>query len=563
MKNHLKGLLLSSACALFFFAACKKEKLQQAVIGPEKAKQTMNSTAAYTLGSYQSDHPYNLDVIYFIPNDKTAVANYQNRLSAILLGIQSFYKTNMNNNGYGSKTFGLWTDVNNSASVRILVINGAHPTSYYPYNGGSANVNTEVDAYFAANPSQKSSQHSLILMPTTMNTDGTTVESVPFYGTGTRCFAIDYASFDISHIGKPGSEGSIFTKWYGGIAHEMGHALNLPHSHATKTEQASYGTNLMGAGNYTLGLAPTFINKDGCAILNNCQVFQSSAGTFYNGHTSSVQTLSTSVTGGNFNVYGAFLSTSSVTAVNVLQDNDSQGVDASSGHGWGEANDNYDAIAWSVTPTGNNFSVSMPINEMNVTDYAAPTGNYHLTVELVMANGERQQYSYAYSYANSQPVIPTGFNFVLPGKYTIASSINNAKVLDVTNGYTTDTTKIQIYDSNGSNSQKWQFTTGMVAGYTGYFTLHPQNATSKVMDVRNGYTANGTQIQIYSSNNSAAQQWLPISTGNGYYKLQPGNATSPARVLDLNNWNITNGTILQIYDDNGATAQQWKLMPVN
>ena len=43
------------------------------------------------------------------------------------------------------------------------------------------------------------------------------------------------------------------TIFIGGIAHELGHGLGLPHCRARDDEKAAYGTALMGAGNQTYG----------------------------------------------------------------------------------------------------------------------------------------------------------------------------------------------------------------------------------------------------------------------------------------------------------------------
>ena len=41
---------------------------------------------------------------------------------------------------------------------------------------------------------------------------------------GRNCFALDYPAFDIKHLGQKTREGRLLTKWYGGMAHELGHA---------------------------------------------------------------------------------------------------------------------------------------------------------------------------------------------------------------------------------------------------------------------------------------------------------------------------------------------------
>ncbi|MFP3631788.1 hypothetical protein SB776_34865, partial [Burkholderia sp. SIMBA_045] len=91
--------------------------------------------------------------------------------------------------------------------------------------------------------------------------------NVPFYGTGKTCYALDYPQFDIQYLG---TYTYTFTGWFGGMMHELGHGMNLPHSHETNTEtnNPNQGTNLMFYHG-TLGASPTFVNRAGAAILNN------------------------------------------------------------------------------------------------------------------------------------------------------------------------------------------------------------------------------------------------------------------------------------------------------
>jgi predicted adenine nucleotide alpha hydrolase (AANH) superfamily ATPase len=54
-----------------------------------------------------SDYAYNLNVIYFVPNNITPNAEYEQRLSKIMIEGQNFYKLWMNYWGFGETTFGL------------------------------------------------------------------------------------------------------------------------------------------------------------------------------------------------------------------------------------------------------------------------------------------------------------------------------------------------------------------------------------------------------------------------------------------------------------------------
>jgi len=167
----------------------------------------------------------NLNIVYFVPSDLDTLPDYQSRLSDILLWVQRFYKDEMSRHGYPDKTFGMF--VNSDSLVRIITIRGTKPKSAYPYEGGSGAVAQEVNAWFAAHPADNTSEHTLIIIPRyEFRSDGTATGG-PFYGTGRWCYALDYEDFNIDNIGLANNQ---FTGWFGGLAHELGHGLNLPHN---------------------------------------------------------------------------------------------------------------------------------------------------------------------------------------------------------------------------------------------------------------------------------------------------------------------------------------------
>nr|WP_033365438.1 ricin-type beta-trefoil lectin domain protein [Dactylosporangium aurantiacum] len=80
-------------------------------------------------------------------------------------------------------------------------------------------------------------------------------------------------------------------------------------------------------------------------------------------------------------------------------------------------------------------------------------------------------------------------------------------------------------------------TTGQITGYGG-----------KCVDVAAAGTANGTQVQLYTCNGTAAQQW---TVGDD------GTIRALGKCLDVNAASTANGTKIQIWDCNGTSAQQW------
>jgi ricin-type beta-trefoil lectin protein len=101
---------------------------------------------------------------------------------------------------------------------------------------------------------------------------------------------------------------------------------------------------------------------------------------------------------------------------------------------------------------------------------------------------------------------------------------------------------VQVYTCNNTGAQQWTFDTA--------------NDTLQVlgmcMDVSGGGTADGTLVDLYYCNGSGAQVWQPQADG-ALYNPQSG------KCLDDTNWSTTPGTQLQIWDCSGNANQQWTL----
>lgn len=432
-------------------------------------------TSTYNGINYSSTRPYNLNIVYFVPNDITLDTTYKTRLSALLLWGQNFYKQNMINNGYGSKTFGLFTEVANPNNIKIILIQGTHPSSAYPYTDASQ-LAAEVNSFFTNNPSQKTSEHTLVI---TATADLATA-NVPFYGLGRTCYALDYPQFDIQYLG---TNTYTFTGWFGGMTHELGHGMNLPHSYQTNTEtnNPNQGMNLMGFGNQTLGMSPTFINRAGAAVLNNSQVFADAPGVRYNSHSARFNSIHTSFSGGNLNVSGTFESNRVVKDVNIYQDP------------YATPSAGYYRTAWSVSPVGNTYSVSMPVSELST----ATTGPYNLQIELVLENGEVEFISLPFSYASGVPDINVNFDGV---SACVGGSLQ----------FSTTTT---------GTSYKWQYLSGAdwhdypEATVPGYATFSgTQTPTMTISNILANYIADPNTIRVGSTQADGSIKYSSVQT---------------------------------------------------
>ena len=329
-----------------------------------------------------------LNVVYFLGSDTEPVPDYERRLSELLLYLQQFYGREMQRHGYGARSFGL--DIKSPGRVNIIEYKAKNPAAHYPYeNGGGWKAAQELEEFFKANPDRKKSQHTLVIMPT-WNDEKNGPDNpggVPFYGMGRNCFALDYPAFDIKHLGQKTREGQLLTKWYGGLAHELGHGLNLPHNHQTASDGKKYGTALMGAGNYTFGTSPTFLTPASCALLDACDVFSvTPAQKFYEGRPEvEIKDTAISFKGDQILISGSYKSPQTVKALNVYVQDPPYAV-----------NQDYDAVSFSQRLGKKSGKFSMKIDKKELDGLT--NNEFRISLMFILANGLHMQKHFTFHW---------------------------------------------------------------------------------------------------------------------------------------------------------------------
>ncbi|MER7182452.1 family 16 glycosylhydrolase [Streptomyces hyaluromycini] len=113
------------------------------------------------------------------------------------------------------------------------------------------------------------------------------------------------------------------------------------------------------------------------------------------------------------------------------------------------------------------------------------------------------------------------------------------KCVDVAGANTANGTPVDLYDCNGTAAQQW------TVGSDGTI-----RALGKCLDVTSGGTADGTTVQLYDCNGTAAQKWA-VSSANDIVNPQAN------KCLDVTGNNSANGTRLQIWTCSGGANQKW------
>ncbi len=149
------------------------------------------------------------------------------------------------------------------------------------------------------------------------------------------------------------------------------------------------------------------------------------------------------------------------------------------------------------------------------------------------------------------PVV-TGSKTIEDGNYYIKTSLNNSSAIDIKGGKIANNTNIQIYKSNNSLAQQWK----VEYLNNGYYKITSVKDNNYSLDVKGAAKLRGTNIQLYKSNNSLAQQWVIEEAGSGYYTIV---SRVNGLALDVAGGKTANSTNVQTYTSNGTKAQKFKL----
>jgi beta-glucanase (GH16 family) len=115
------------------------------------------------------------------------------------------------------------------------------------------------------------------------------------------------------------------------------------------------------------------------------------------------------------------------------------------------------------------------------------------------------------------------------------------KCVDVAGANPADGTTVQLYGCNGTAAQQWT--------RPGDGTIR---ALGKCLDVSAGSTADGAKTQLWTCNGTGAQQWT-YTSGKDLVNPQAN------KCLDVTGNNSADGTPLQIWTCTGAANQKWTL----
>ena len=215
---------------------------------------------------------------------------------------------------------------------------------------------------------------------------------------------------------------------------------------------------------------------------------------------------------------------------------------------------NTDAQKWTIKKNSDGtYSLVSKCNNlyMDVKDGIASNSR---NVQVYGGNGTKAQKFKFEKVADSINYSEKAEKTISDGTYTIKSAINDKFVLDIDNASKSNGANVQIYQSNGTNAQKFK----VKYLNNGYYTIESVNS-GKVLDVDNAGKNQGTNVQQYGSNNTDAQKWIIAKNTDGTYSIV---SKCNNLYLDVKDGIASSGKNIQVYGRNGTRAQKFKFEAV-
>ena len=144
----------------------------------------------------------------------------------------------------------------------------------------------------------------------------------------------------------------------------------------------------------------------------------------------------------------------------------------------------------------------------------------------------------------------SGVSYFITNKFS-------GKLLDLADGKTEQGNNIQQWEKNGSFAQQWR----IVSQEDGYCRIVSLGDESKCLAAAQGSAENGINIELQAYTGAEHQLWKLVKNG-AYYGIL-SKCSGDAAGLDVYDWSTENGGNINQWEYWGGDCQLWQLTPVH
>jgi len=148
-------------------------------------------------------------------------------------------------------------------------------------------------------------------------------------------------------------------------------------------------------------------------------------------------------------------------------------------------------------------------------------------------------------------IVAAAYSGSAAGSYQRIVNQNSSKCLDVQMTNTASGANVDLYTCNGYAWQNWM----LVDLGTGFVNVYSENS-GMCLDVSGASTADGGNVIQATCSGDSSQQWVKTTTTSPYFRLTNRNS---GKVLDVSNCGTADTTNVQQWAWLNNTCQQWKL----
>ena len=208
---------------------------------------------------------------------------------------------------------------------------------------------------------------------------------------------------------------------------------------------------------------------------------------------------------------------------------------------------------WIVIKDGNSYQIVSALDSNYCIDLSSAKVANSSNIQLYSSNGTKaQRWKFTAFKTNREKLddlASLNASFMEDGTYYIKNrNVNYA--LDVTSASKNDGANVQLYSFNETKAQRW-----IVSHDAKGYVLLQNEGSGKYLTVSLNTASNSVNVYQYSNLNSYSQRWIIMFDDTGSIKIV--SALDSKYSIDIKSGKVENSSNIQLYTSNNTAAQQW------